>query len=176
MLSAMIWTRRLNRSVAIHRDGLRLALPRLQEFRWAQIAGISTQTQREHFLGITVRSRQQVRLYPTMGKPVRLDPLPELNELVTQIKAHLYPRLLPRLQNEFNTGAWLHFGPIAIQTRGLRINGRDYPWVEIDQVTICKGDLVISFNDRLNRHSQHLNAGSIPNLELLIQILQGYEA
>lgn len=175
ILAALLWTRRLYRSVAVHHNGLRLALPRPLELRWTQIAGIASQIQREHFFGLTLRTRQQVWLFPTLGRPVRLDPLPDLNELVTQIKAHLYPRLLPNLRKDFNTGAWLQFGPIAIQARGLRANGREYPWEEIDQVTIRKGDLVISFADRVKRPPRRLAAGSIPNLELLIQILQGYQ-
>jgi hypothetical protein len=177
------------RFVAVHKGGLHLNMPAgrgmnlLQPFKltWGEIAGIATDATREQFLGLPTRQRLRAVLYPNVGKPVRLDDsLQNLPELISRIKASLYPRLLPSLRAGFEAGQWLYFGEVAIQRQGLR-TGRAtssnhptaIPWSHIQSISIQSGYLMVEFKEYSTLPGvQQILVSRIPNLELLLQLVQ----
>lgn len=169
LLIVIIWLPGNLHSISLHQNGLSLMFPKRKLLCWEQMAGISSEVVSEKFLGIPVRTREHAVLYPAVGKPLQLDGLENLTELVTQIKAHLYPRLFPSLGNGFRSGQWLHFGPVAIQSDAMLIKGRKVPWSQVRSLSIRSGDLVVEFE---NQDFVRQSAGAIPNLELLFQIIQ----
>jgi hypothetical protein len=114
--------------------------------------------------------RYKAFLYPNVGRqliiPQNIQALPEL---ISRIKASLYPRLKPAIYDNFKTGHWVYFGPIAIQQKSLRLNRRAYPISELTSINVRGGFLLI----QLSEHGQHrLSISKVPNLELLLQLIQ----
>lgn len=158
------------RFVAVHKQGLRLALSDRRTLRWSEIAGIASSTTQYQFLGLSLRTRYNAKLFPNIGKPIRFDnSLQNLPELLTYIKAQLYPRLSTLLQTNFIEGKWLHFGPISIQRQTIQILDQQYSWSQVEQISVNAGYLVINTNPN-SRH--HFPVAKIPNIEILLQIIQ----
>lgn len=175
----MIWLLirlvRSRRYVAVHQNGLRMRLSRRQQYAWSSLAGVATGTVQVRFLGIPLSNRYRAELYPVVGKSVLLDDsLEKLPELLTQIKARLYPRLLKSMRQAFEEGERVYFGPLAIQQSELRLEGKDpaplsIPWSQVRSVNVEAGMLVI---DCENNRRIRMPVARVPNLELLLQIIQ----
>jgi hypothetical protein len=169
VLIALLWLRESQNFIAVYQNGLRLALPHHRSLRWEQIAGIGANIEQEHFLGFPLRTRSYAIIYPDTGKPILISSFKQLPELVALLKAQLYPRLLPNLQEQFNSGQWLHFGPVSVQSVFCRIRTRQISWRAVRQVAVRAGDLVVELE---NDSTIRLPASKIPNLEILLQIIQ----
>jgi len=165
------------RFVAVYDKGLRLSLKRKQSLRWEEIAGVSMETVRYHLAGIQLGSGYSGVLFPNRGKPIALPgAIQDLPELLTLIKARLYPRLLPHLQANLESGQWLYFGPLAIQKEGIQISGasafdrkRSVDWAQVERINILSGYLVVELSDKT---THKLPVSKIPNIELLLQLIQ----
>jgi hypothetical protein len=178
------------RFVSVHKMGVRLRLNPFQtrQMRWEQIAGISNTILQDHFLGVRLRTRQKALLFPGTGNALTLrEDLENLPELISRLKASLYPRLLPGLKTSFEAGKWLYFGPIAINKQGMRIKRNRtrnwqpesnqpagnsqaiFTWNRIEHLTVHSGELVVELRDQSPKRIQ---VSRIPNLELLLQIIQ----
>lgn len=161
-------------SVAIHDRGLVLKLIPLTTRRltWEQLAGVASQAVQEKFLTRPLRSYHEAVLIPSSGRPVHLPrQMERLPELISRIKASLYPRLLPALQAGFESGQWLFFGPAAIQKESLQIRGRKMPWKDVERILVQQGCLVVEFRGEAHP-SQSIPLSQIPNVELLLQLIQ----
>ncbi len=166
---------RSQRHVAVHKHGVRIRLSRRKQYAWGDLSGVSTGSVQTRLLGIGLRTHHQAVLYPTVDAPVRLDnSLDDLPELLTRIKANLYPRLLPGLRQAFIEDKTLYFGPIAIRREELMLEDhegkhRSIPWSDIDSIDVQAGMLVLAFQGKANIR---LPVARVPNLELLLQIIQ----
>jgi len=166
---------RSRRYVAVHQNGVRVRLSRRQQYAWSSLAGVATGEVQVRFLGIPISNRFRAELYPAIGKPVRLDDsLENLPELLTQIKARLYPRLLRSMRQAFQDGERVYFGPLVIQQTELRLEEKDrspltIPWSQVRSVKVEAGMLVIDCDG--NRRIR-MPVARVPNLELLLQIIQ----
>lgn len=165
------------RYFAIYEGGVAHNLGRKMTFAWEEIAGITTETTQNQFLGILLRPYVQGYIYPNIGEPVRLDnAIQNLPELLTILKAKLYPRLLPRLQSNLESGQWLYFGSLAIQQKGIKLlnkhpsnRAQAIPWSQITFVNIESGYMVVELSDRPRLK---LPVSKIPNIELLLQLIK----
>jgi len=162
--------------VAVYKKGLHIRFGSTQVLRWEQIAGVAFRASQRHFLGIPFHLRYHAVLYPGSGKPIDLPGgINNLPELVSHIKAHLYPRLLPEMQSSFQAGKWLYFGPIAIQQSAIKLGAgaraaqRSLPWSVVDQLRVQSGYLVVELK---NGPRQRLPVSQTPNLEILLDIIQ----
>ncbi len=158
-------------SVKVYRNGLtiRTGIGRARNFEWDDFQGITSSAIQEYFFGLPIRNTFRTRLILLTGKSIKLpERLQNLPELISRIKAHLYPRLFPKLLAEFRSGAWMAFGPVAIQSRGLRLDKREISWRQVKQIDVRAGMLMIEFNDR---PPQKLPVDRIPNLELVLQLI-----
>jgi hypothetical protein len=158
-----------NRFVAIHDYGLVLALSSKKAYRWEHLAGISTSVTQHNLLGYLFHPRYYALILPNVGKPIRLnDSYLGLAECISRIKAKLYPRLLPGLQASFQSGQWLYFGPIAVQTQMLRVRNHDFQWALVKSIHVEAGFLVIEW---VNQNQKRFRVSDIPNIELLLQFI-----
>lgn len=174
VLLGLRW-RRSRRFVAVHQNGLRLRLSRRQDYLWGQLSGIASGAVETLLLGNTLRASHQAVLYPTVDPPIRLDDsLENLPELLTRIKANLYPRLLPDMLQAFKEGKRLYFGRLSISPNELRLQAKNRPprticWEEMEGITLQSGMLMIKPQ---NQAAIRLPVAQVPNLELLLQIIQ----
>lgn len=165
--------------VAVHRYGVRISVShfRARSLRWEQIAGVCSQSIQEYFLSLPLRAYFEASLVPAVGKPLRISrQMTGLPELVSHLKAALYPRLLPQLLAEFTAGKWVYFGPVAIQQSGLQIRGRRIPWQQVERVEIRQGFLLVASRPAAVSPSSgapvKIALLQIPNPELLLQLIQ----
>ena len=164
-------------SVIVYEGGLGLRLKRKQVFRWEEIAGISTETSGYHFLGIPLGLGYQGVIHPNTDKPIPLtNAIQNLPELLTLLKARLYPRLTPNMKANLDRGQWVYFGPIAIRRDGLAFRKRGkysssqvIPWLRLRRLDVISGYLVVELSDQPRRK---LPVSQIPNVELLLQFIQ----
>lgn len=161
--------------IALHRDGLHITYARPSLWRWANLAGIAVSAIRPQWPATSSETRYKGVLIPATGRPIQLPgSIPNLPLLLTQIKAHLYPRLAKELLSNFAAGQWLYFGEVSVQTQAIRLgNGRSgaatIPWTEIELITVQSGYLVIELK---NGSPHRFPVARIPNIEILLQIVQ----
>ena len=163
--------------VNLFRYGIEVHLPRQasQALRWEDITGIASATIQDSIWGRTLRTRHRLTIYLTKGKPITLDDrVDNLLELTTRLKANLYPRLLPGFRTRFQAGQPLTFGPVSIQSNSILIRKRQIPWEHVYRITVLAGHLVVETRTQESDHSKSLRVPviQIPNLELLLQVLQ----
>ena len=157
------------RFIAVHANGLYLSLSNRQILFWDQIAGISSAFVKYDFMGVNIRSRYLATLYPNLGSPIRLDnTLKNFPELLSRIKAKLYSHLFPSLRENFQSGQWLYFGPIAIHKRGIKIKNKQFDWICLQSINIQLGSLIIDFEEGKSFRFPIID---IPNYELLIELI-----
>jgi hypothetical protein len=121
---------------------------------------------------------KKINLFETGDRPGSLKDLPEL---VSRIKANLYPRLTQKYNSAFSAGQVLTFGPIKVQKQGMQfqIHRREkfstpLPWDQVRYITINSGYLVVELTNLPDHvHCQRrFPVSQIPNLELLLQIIK----
>ena len=158
---------------------------------WEALSGISVETigkksnkgQPTNEIAI-----QKVRLFLSNGKKITLSEtrgqpggLIDLPELVSRVKASLYPRLVPKYKSAFHEGQWLSFGPVLVQKQGLYFQtrpGKKSPtlisWNKIQHITVKTGYVVVELGDFTNpaNHQKRIPVSQIPNLELLLQLIK----
>jgi hypothetical protein len=172
------WQLRIRRqTVFIYMSGLRIHSNFFTNLKlsWDELLGISVC--QEKFGTDDQPSYNQVTLLRANGRPIKLyKDLDHLNELLTRIKASIYPRLLTILKRDFSNGHIISFGPVSldksklyIQKSPVKIGNMKFPWKEIDQITIRSGYLVVEL--KTNKSIQ-LNSCRIPNIELLLEIIR----
>jgi hypothetical protein len=177
------------RFVSIHSHGLRWRLDgfHVRSMTWSDIEGIATSSFRDYFIKLPLREHYHAMFYPAHGKPVGLyDDLINLPELVTHLKAILYPSLLSRHKAALDSGDKLTFGSLILEKSGLHVLSKKLvtefspqmltqsslyfiPWSEVEQVTIQSGFLVV-------KSSSHgllqIPISHIPNYELLYKLIE----
>lgn len=162
--------------VALHVQGIEIHRPlhRNQVIAWSQILGVATQITATTFFHHTWAIRQNARLYLQDGQTLYLrEHLLGLPELVSRIKANVYPQRLPDLRLALRDGQWVGMGRLMIHRQdGIRLGGRyrtnEYAWMQVRQITIREGSLMIELPER----TLSISVGEIPNLELLLQLIQ----
>jgi len=144
-------------------------------YRWEEIEGVAVTTWKDVFLGIQVRQRHRVVLFPVIGKPLQLDShIHSLDELAARIKAKIYPHILPQLRTALAKNLDLNFGKIFFNKQRINLGNATYPWDDINRVNLQQGYLMVEFK---NQKVEKIPAGKVPNIELLIQLIEeGVEA
>lgn len=162
--------RRSHHYIAVHQNGLRLQLTRPIKLLWGQIDGLSTEITQKYGLMIPQHTQYSVVLFPKFGSPINInEPFENLPELVTRMKACLYPRLSLSLKAGFQTGECLHFGPVKVQNGWIQIKSRKFPWSQVKQVTVRMGDLMVELD---NYPTYRIPVSKIPNLEILFELIE----
>jgi len=171
MLLALWRVRQAHRWVILHKNGLHIKWNKpAQILLWNQIQGLSCLTTEATFFGLATKTRHRLTLFPISEDQIHLDErLKDLPDLAERIKAKLYPHLLPKMRTAFNNGETLYFGPIRIHKQAIHVREQDIPWEQISRLNVRAGKLVI---ESPSKFPIRIPVEKIPNIELLIQILQ----
>jgi hypothetical protein len=137
---------------------------------WTQMSGIAFEFSQDRLLDMRLRSTAKATIYPTVGKPFRLDSrLPRLPALVDHIEANLFPLLWLPYTDSLRAGQWLYFGRLAVSKEFLRLGKKQYPWEKVDRLRVEAGRLVIELSGAA---PIRLAVAQITNLELLLQLVE----
>ncbi len=177
--------------LTIYQNGIsyQRGLSRTRRLLWSEIAGIALSMRLNQFLSVHGRICYQARIFPKNGRSFLLTAhIPQLAEALSYIKAGLYTRLQPILQADFETGQWIAFGPFAIHQTGLGIlkkptsNFTGYPdlrvmiaWEALTKIAVNNGYLRVKYQTGRRSLQQAFPVSVIPNLELLLQLIQQVE-
>ncbi|MDD5468907.1 MAG: hypothetical protein PHS96_13980 [Anaerolineales bacterium] len=157
-----------HRFVAVHQNGILLALNPRCAYLWPQLFGIAVGASRSFLSGRTGKLTFRARLHPLHGKPIQLPgSLDNMAELLTRCKARLYPTLLPAAIARFKAGERVDFGPLSLHPRALHCHGRALAWEQVMGVTVQSGRLVIEL---ASQRPMRIPVAQIPNVELLLQV------
>lgn len=106
--------------------------------------------------------------------------IPALVDMISYVKARLYPRLMPAYCAQISAGKWLVFGPVSIHAQELSLDAgplglQRIPWKQVQRVGLQAGDLVVEWSlpSRAIQH-KHIPVANIPNLELMLQLIHQY--
>jgi hypothetical protein len=140
---------------------------------WVSIEGIAfaqdqftlKSNQRDNRAAIWLNDSQRVSLnkYAHPG---------DIPNVVTRIKAELYPQLEIRLRNLLLAGQEVSFGPVTLNVNGLKCRNKLFCWDQINQVALEKGSIALILSDR---KSLRFNIFQIPNLEILVLLVREFE-
>jgi hypothetical protein len=171
MLLALRRIRQAHRWVVLHKNGLNIHWnKKAQMLLWNQIEGLACETTDSTFLGQTLKTRHRLTLFLISGNLIQIDErLKDLPDLAERIKAKLHPHLLPKMRSAFNNGETLHFGPVSVHKQAIHVREQAIPWEQVSRLNISSGKLVIK---SASKFAVRVPVGKIPNIELLIQILQ----
>jgi Family of unknown function (DUF6585) len=166
----------LRRFAAVHTRGvlLRPGILRIYSLQWKQISGVALSATQTVFFHKRGRARLRAVIFPNQGRQIRLDErLQNLAELISRVKASLYPRLLPDLKASFQAGKWLYFGPVALQAKALRLQHAELTWEQVEDLQVENGYLAVSWRKGPGTaRTVRIPISKIPNLELLLQIIR----
>jgi hypothetical protein len=187
---SIIHLRRSHFFISIYENGLwiRFAMHKPLWLTWQNIAGIAHGSIQDRWLAFTLHTYHYATIFPTMGKPIRIDDrLAELNIFIERVKELLNPHLLMAYQDDFKKDRWIHFGPISIHRRGYRISNQSHrsnffdkvihkpysntemvPWNSVASLSVKNGYLIIVLKQGRSYRQAVL---TIPNLDLLLQII-----
>ncbi len=172
IILALQRVRRAHRVVVLHKQGLmvRWTGGQFHNLYWEEISGIICDTITNQFLGIQLKTRHRLTILTQSEKGIRVDDrIPNLSEVTERIKAKIYPSLLPQLRAALQKGDSLYFGPVTLHKKTFQLRGREIPWELIARLSVVSGQLVVEskFNQKFK-----VPVGKIPNVDLLIQLLQ----
>lgn len=181
-------------SISVHKNGLVInrsqyifsSSPGISLVPWDKLAGITVDAVSKNKTSTTSKMETSYRasLLFTDGNSLHLQGMgpgrwviAQLPELISHIKAGLYPRLLPVMQTKFSAGSWVQYGPIAVHPLAIRINRRgissaQLTWNQVKHITVEGGELVVELIEPGNKYSRAvIPVAHIPNIELMLQII-----
>ncbi|HNB52963.1 MAG TPA: hypothetical protein PK530_13525 [Anaerolineales bacterium] len=158
------------REVLVAEQGLILHGVAKKPLAWKNLHGIAVEDVRYHLFTLPLRTRRRLYLYPTAGRPLTLDDrFRDLPGLAETIKTRLYPLLLPDLRKQLQTDQWVYFGPIRFTRKEFDTGTQTLPWDQINSLRAHAGFLLV---ERTDRAPLRLPTAKIPNVELLLQLVE----
>ena len=104
------------------------------------------------------------------GKSLKIDRhISGLDEIAARIKAKIYPKKLPELRTSLKTGKTLQFGPISLKSTGIGLRDENILWNQVKRINLQAGFLVVELHVE---SSKKIAVDQVPNIELLIQLIQ----
>jgi hypothetical protein len=143
-----------------------------QEWRWPEIASIKSRITRHYTNGIYTGTTHEYTLLNRQDeKLVVNDVFSKVEELAAEIEKNIFPLLYRPAADMYNSGALVTFGPVCLSKAGLQFGKKVIPWEEVKQISLQRGELKISKKDGGWFSGASLAASAIPNLPVLLAIL-----
>ena len=161
-------------SVTTFENGLQLhRRRRTTSVAWGEIQEVLVSGVTYGVLGLIWGSRSSLRLVLAGGKKHRFpDTLAGLEQLITTIKRHVYPRLLNEYMLHLRNGQPIAFGPLQVRPEGVAKGQRRLGWNEVATAELRDGKVLLKTDQRGS--PIRVSANSIPNAEICLQLIQHY--
>jgi hypothetical protein len=144
----------------------------LQTWRWEEVALFYQAITRHYTNGIYTGTTYLYTLQKADGSRAKFDnAFSKAKELGRIIAQKTSPFQYKRAVEAYNAGKTIVFGPVGLNKNGIAIGNKVYPWKETRQVSIAQGYLRISKKDGGWFSGASASAASIPNLEVLLLII-----
>ena len=144
----------------------------IKAWRWEDVVSLTAAVTRHYTNGIYTGTSHVYTLFNRQNERLVLnDVYAKVEELAKAIEQNIYPALYERAAGLYNSGQVLTFGPVAISKSGIQIGKKTYPWTDVQQVSIQKGVLRVSQKGGGWFSGASAMAASIPNLGVLLSII-----
>ena len=143
-----------------------------QPWRWEEVVSLTVAVTRHYTNGIYTGTTHIYTLFNHRNERLVLgDILKGIEQLAAAIEQAIFPNLYEHASTQYNAGQALVFGPLMVSKAGIQIGKRTYPWVEVEQVSIKQGMLKISKKSGGWFSGASVPAASIPNLRVVLSII-----
>jgi hypothetical protein len=138
---------------------------------WNEIQAILVSGVTYGVLGLIWGSRSSLRLEIAGGGKLKFsDTLAGLEQLITTIKRHVYPRLLNEYSQHLQNGQPVGFGPLQVRPEGVAKGQRRISWSELASAELKDGKILLKTNQQGSPIRVRTNA--IPNAEICLQLIR----
>ncbi len=145
----------------------------LQIWGWENVVSMASAITRHYTNGIYTGTTHMYTLYNRQNQRLVLsDTIGKVEELAQHIDQNIFPLLYGRTADQYNAGQAIVFGPVAISKMGIAIGKKTYPWTDVQEVSIHQGILKVSKKDGGWFSGASAAASTIPNLRVLLTIIQ----
>lgn len=168
-----LYTRR-KKAVVVYDNGFAYSDRKgVQIWKWEQLNQVFANVVKHYTNGIYTGTTHTYTFQNNEGaRLVMNDQIKDIENLYNLIQKNSLQVRYQKLANAYNTGNPVVFGPVQIgKESGLQIGKKIYHWSEIEQVAINKGVLSVKKKDGGWFSGASATAGSIPNLHILLSIL-----
>lgn len=172
-----MWSNRVGiHAVVVYHDGFAFEQGgSVQTWQWPEIATIfSNETFHMSKRGAQWTDREYT-LSRNNGEKVVLTSyqLANVRGLISVIKRRALPEMLPPLQQAYQAGQPVTFGPVTVSREGgIEVGGKNVAWSDVVKVEVKSGDLLVTMQKRGVLSGHHsVRASTIPNIEALCQIM-----
>ena len=144
----------------------------LQVWRWQEVASTRAAVARRYINGIYIGTTRVYTLEQVNGARLVLnDAIARVEELVGVIEQRTFPLLYERAAQGYNAGQVLVFGPVTLSKAGIQIGKKNYPWDEVERVSIRQGFFQISRKDGGWFSNINIAISAVPNLRVMLSIV-----
>ncbi len=141
-------------------------------WRWEDVVSMTSAITRHYHSGIYTGTTHIYTLHNRKNRRLVLsDSMRKVEELAKNIDEGIFPLLYARAADGYNAGQVIAFGPVTINTAGISIGRKTYPWPDVKEVSIRKGILKVSRKDGSWFSGASALAATIPNLRVLLAII-----
>lgn len=165
---------RRKKAVVVYENGFSYSDRKgIKTWRWDQINLVYANVVRHYTNGIYTGTTHTYTLHDNNGdKVVFNNSLAEVENLYNFVQNHSFQLRYQKYADAYNAGTRVHFGPVNIsKSGGIQIGNKTYHWTEIQQVGINNGVLSVKKKDGGWFSGATVTAGSIPNLHVLLSII-----
>lgn len=145
----------------------------VQAWRWEQVHEVLANVVRHYTNGIYTGTSHTYTITFNSGEKIILnDTLKNVEGLVAHLENNTLQQRYQRLAEAYNNAQPISFGSVTIGKKmGIKIGKKTYRWDEIEEVAIHKGVLSIKKKDGRWFSKASASAGTIPNLQVLLSII-----
>lgn len=115
---------------------------------------------------------KQSRMVLAHAEEVTFDQsLSDYDRLANAIQATVTRQLMPAKRAQL-TGAGADFGPVTLHRDGITVNGKRFPWPEVEQYIVFHGSLVVYPRSYQGILCEEVVLCDVPNYPVLLLLLQ----
>lgn len=144
----------------------------LRFWRWGEVASMRSAITRHYTNGIYTGTTHVYTLHNRQGeKLVLADQLNKVEDLAKAVEEGIFPLLYEQAARQYNNGETLAAGPVLVNRGGIQIGKKNYPWTEVEQISIHQGFLKVSKKGGGWFSGASASVSAIPNLRVLLSII-----
>ncbi len=173
LLGAWLVLAAWRRAAVVYEGGFALRdLRGVRLWRWADVDELRLAVTRHYAIGIyTGTTHAYVILDHRHTRLAFTDAYARVEELGRAIEENTFPILYPRAAAAYNAGETLVFGPVSLTKTSLQVGRKEFPWSEIDQVSVRRGILAVSRKDGGWFSGSSTSVAAVPNLRVLLSVI-----
>lgn len=140
---------------------------------WSEVQGLLVTAVQYGILGISWGQRIRLQFDLVDGRQLEInEPLEDEENLVDEIKSHVYPDMLEAYRAAFNDGHPIVFGPITINRSGIRAERNAIAWSQLEWAQLQSGTVMIQPHPGAGARGIKVAAANVPNVDLCVQLIQ----